>query len=45
MRGMTLQTLHHPPVMLRAYAAIRPGRAAWPPLALVLDLIHRGFPA
>jgi DNA-binding transcriptional LysR family regulator len=45
MRGMTLQTLHHPPVMLRAYAAIRPGRAAWPPLALVLDLIQRGFPA
>ena len=45
MRGMTLQTLHHPPVMLRAYAAIRPGRAAWPPLALVLDLIQREFPA
>ena len=45
MRGMTLQTLRHPPVMLRAYAAIRPGRAAWPPLALVLDLIQRGFPA
>ena len=45
MRGMTLQTLHHPPVMLRAYAAIRPGRAAWPPLALVLDLIQRGFTA
>ena len=45
MRGVTLQTLHHPPVMLRAYAAIRPGRAAWPPLALALDLIQRGFPA
>src|ERR1700735_5470066 len=45
MRGMTLQTLHHPPVMLRAYASIRPGRAAWPPLALVLDLIQREFPA
>jgi DNA-binding transcriptional LysR family regulator len=45
MRGMTLQTLHHPPVVLRAYAAIRPGRAAWPPLALVLDLIQGGFPA
>jgi DNA-binding transcriptional LysR family regulator len=44
-RGVALQTLHHPQVMLRAYAAIRPGAAAWPPLALVLDLIERGFPA
>jgi hypothetical protein len=26
--------------MLRAYAAIRRGRPAWPPLALVLDLIQ-----
>src|SRR3984957_17619657 len=44
MKGMSLQPLHHPQVMLRAHAAIRPGRAAWPPLALVLDLIQRGFP-
>jgi DNA-binding transcriptional LysR family regulator len=43
--GVTLQPLHHPPVVLRAYAAIRLGRPAWPPLALVLDLIQRGFPA
>jgi hypothetical protein len=42
---MTLQSLHHPQVMLRAYAAIRRGRPAWPPLALVLDLIQRGFQA
>jgi DNA-binding transcriptional LysR family regulator len=44
-KGMTLQTLHHPQVMLRAYAATRRGRTAWPPLALVLDLIQHGFPA
>jgi DNA-binding transcriptional LysR family regulator len=44
-KGMALQPLHHPQVMLRAYAAIRRGRPAWPPLALVLDLIQRGFPA
>jgi DNA-binding transcriptional LysR family regulator len=43
-RGMSLQPLHHPQVTLRAYAAIRGGRPAWPPLALVLDLIQRGFP-
>ena len=40
MKGMTLQSLHHPQVMLRSYAAIRRGRPAWPPLALVLDLIQ-----
>ena len=45
MRGMTLQSLHQPQVMLRAYAAIRRGRPSWPPLALVLDLIERGFQA
>jgi DNA-binding transcriptional LysR family regulator len=45
MRGVALQTLHHPQVMLRSYAAIRRGRPAWPPLALVLDLIERSFPA
>ena len=44
MKGMTLQPLHHPRVMLRAYAAIRRGRSAWPPLALILDLIQQGFP-
>jgi len=44
-KGVALQPLHHPQVMLRAYAAIRRGRPAWPPLALVLDLIQRGFPA
>jgi DNA-binding transcriptional LysR family regulator len=43
--GITLQNLHHPRVTMRAYAAIRRGRPAWPPLALVLDLIQRGFPA
>lgn len=41
-RGVTLQPLHHPQVMLRAYAAIRRGRSAWPPLALVLRLIQHG---
>jgi hypothetical protein len=29
--------------MLRAYAATRRGRPAWPPLALVLDLIQRSI--
>jgi len=43
-KGMTLQALHHPQVTLRAYTATRRGRTAWPPLALVLDLIQRGFP-
>src|SRR5215469_4005990 len=42
-KGMTLQPLHHPQVMLQAYAAIRRGRPAWPPLALVLDLIRDHF--
>ncbi|MBV9203991.1 MAG: LysR family transcriptional regulator [Actinobacteria bacterium] len=40
-RGVTLQRLHHPDVTLRAYAAIRRGRSAWPPLALVLRLLQR----
>ena len=44
MRGMALQPLHHPQVTMRAYAAIRRGLPGWPPLALVLDLIQRGFP-
>lgn len=41
-RGVILQRLHHPQVMLRAYTAIRRGRAAWPPLTLVLGLLERG---
>ena len=44
-RGVTLQRLHHPQVMLRAYAAVRRGRAAWPPLALVLGLLPHRPPA
>jgi hypothetical protein len=42
---MSLQPLHHPQVMLRAHAATRRGRSAWPPLALVLDLIQHRLPA
>jgi DNA-binding transcriptional LysR family regulator len=38
-RGVTLQRLHHPEVTLRAYAAVRRGRSAWPPLALILRLL------
>lgn len=44
-RGLTLQRLHHPEVTLRAYAAVRRGRSAWPPLALVLRLLQRSSPA
>jgi DNA-binding transcriptional LysR family regulator len=39
-RGVTLQRLQHPEVTLRAYAAVRRGRSAWPPLALVLRLLQ-----
>jgi hypothetical protein len=37
--GVIHQRLHHPQVMLRAYAAVRRGRSGWPPLALVLGLL------
>lgn len=33
--------LHHPAVTLRAYAAVRRGRAQWAPLALVLESLQR----
>jgi DNA-binding transcriptional LysR family regulator len=39
-RGVSLQRLHHPQVVMRAYTAIRRGRSAWPPLALVLRLLQ-----
>ncbi len=40
--GVRLLPLADPSVVLRAYAVIRRGRAAWPPLALVLDrLVER----
>jgi DNA-binding transcriptional LysR family regulator len=38
-RGIRLQRLHHPEVTVRAYAAVRRGRSAWPPLALILRLL------
>jgi DNA-binding transcriptional LysR family regulator len=37
--GVRLLPLVNPDVTLRAYAVIRRGRAHWPPLALVLDLL------
>jgi DNA-binding transcriptional LysR family regulator len=37
--GVRLFPLVDPDVRLRSYAMIRRGRAAWPPLALVLDLL------
>ena len=37
--GVRLLPLTGPPVTLRAYAVVRRGRAAWPPLALVLSLL------
>ena len=37
--GVRLLALDDPPVRLRTRAAVRAGRAAWPPLRLVLDLL------
>lgn len=37
--GVTVLRLRGPAVELRAYAVVRGGRAAWPPLALVLDRV------
>jgi DNA-binding transcriptional LysR family regulator len=37
--GVALLPLTDPGVMLRSYAALRRGRATWPPLALVLDML------
>ena len=39
-RGVTLRRLRQPDLTLRSYAVTRRGRAAWPPLALVLRLVH-----
>ncbi len=36
-RGVSLRPLTAPDVVLRAYAVVRRGREAWPPLALVLS--------
>jgi DNA-binding transcriptional LysR family regulator len=45
-RGVTLLPLTEPDVRLRAYARTRRGRAAWPPLALVLaHLTRRAAPS
>ena len=40
--GVRVLPLSEPTVMLRAYATVRRGRAEWPPLALVLDLLAEG---
>jgi DNA-binding transcriptional LysR family regulator len=40
--GVTVLPLADPEVRLRAYAVVRRGRAAWPPLALVLDRLRAG---
>ncbi|MCW3841437.1 LysR family transcriptional regulator [Micromonospora yasonensis] len=37
--GVRLLPLAAPQALLRAYAVTRRGRAAWPPLALILDLL------
>ncbi len=39
--GVTVLPLRDPDVELRAYAVTRGGRAAWPPLALVLGMIAK----
>jgi DNA-binding transcriptional LysR family regulator len=40
--GVRVLPLSDPVVMLRALATVRRGRAEWPPLALVLDLLAAG---
>ncbi|MGW5669802.1 LysR family transcriptional regulator [Micromonospora sp. NPDC003776] len=42
--GVRLLPLTGPRVVLRAYAVTRRGRAAWPPLALILDLLTADRP-
>jgi DNA-binding transcriptional LysR family regulator len=42
--GIRLLPLAEPEVRLRSYAVIRRGRATWPPLALVLDLLAAQAP-
>jgi DNA-binding transcriptional LysR family regulator len=42
--GMSLLPLTAPDVRLRSYAVTRRGRADWPPLALVLDLLEHSAP-
>ena len=42
--GVRLVPLSDPPVLLRAYAVTRRGRADWPPLALVLRMLAAGTP-
>jgi len=39
-RGVTVRRLRQPEVVLRSYAVTRRGHARWPPLALVLRLVH-----
>jgi DNA-binding transcriptional LysR family regulator len=38
--GVSLLPLTDPQIRLRSYAVTRPGRAAWPPLALILGLLR-----
>jgi DNA-binding transcriptional LysR family regulator len=38
--GVELLPLRDPEVLMRTYAVVRRGRAGWPPLALVLDLLR-----
>jgi DNA-binding transcriptional LysR family regulator len=42
--GVRLVPLSDPPVLLRAYAVTRRGRADWPPLALVRRMLAAGTP-
>ncbi|MGN6577522.1 MAG: LysR family transcriptional regulator [Nocardioides sp.] len=40
--GVAVLPLEDPAVRLRAYAVVRRGRSAWPPLALVLERLRAG---
>jgi DNA-binding transcriptional LysR family regulator len=44
MAGVSLLPLTDPEVLLRAFAVTRRGRAVWPPLALVLQLLGAASP-
>lgn len=44
MDGVALIPLRRPDVRMRAFAVTRPGRRAWPPLNVVLDLLATAAP-
>jgi DNA-binding transcriptional LysR family regulator len=43
--GLAVVPLRQPAASMRTYVWTRPGRAAWPPLALMLSKLTTGLPA